>query len=300
MGGRLSRLLTPADLRGYALGEQTGDVAFPTSNRVQIARDDRRMGQQTAQEPGVGAGTPRITVSASAARRVRSAARAGAVRDDLRQHRVVRTAHVHPGQQAGVGADRAALALLATTGTDTGYGRVALVLSMIGFGMGLAMAPATEAVMGSLPKDKAGVGSAVNDTTRQIGGALGVAILGSILSSSYGDRLVDHLAGQAPGQAVPDVALGGIGGALAFADRLPGQAGAAFADVAKESFIHGMNAAVAVGAGVAAVGAVLTMLLLPSRRGNRAEPQPPVSRLPVRQLAPMPEAAAAPVAGLVP
>jgi hypothetical protein len=61
-----------------------------------------------------------------------------------------------------------------------------------------------------------------------------------------------------------------------------------------------MNAAVAVGAGVAAVGAVLTMLLLPSRRGKRAEPQPPVSRLPVRQLTPTPEAAAAPVAGLVP
>jgi EmrB/QacA subfamily drug resistance transporter len=200
----------------------------------------------------------------------------------------------------GMGLVATALALLATTGTDTGYGRVAIVLSMIGFGMGLAMAPATEAVMGSLPRDKAGVGSAVNDTTRQIGGALGVAILGSILSSSYGDRLVDQLAGQAPGQAVPDVALGGIGGALAFADRLPGQAGAAFADVAKESFIHGMNAAVAVGAGVAAVGAVLTMLLLPSRRGNRAEPEQPASRLPVRQLTPVPEAVAAPVAGLVP
>ena len=55
---------------------------------------------------------------------------------------------------------------------------------VIPFGMGLAMAPATEAVMGSLPKDKAGVGSAVSNTTRQIGGALGVAILGSILSSS--------------------------------------------------------------------------------------------------------------------
>jgi EmrB/QacA subfamily drug resistance transporter len=171
----------------------------------------------------------------------------------------------------GMGLVAAALALLATTSTDTGYGRVAVVLSMIGFGMGLAMAPATEAVMGSLPKDKAGVGSAVNDTTRQIGGALGVAILGSILSSSYGDRLIGHLAERAPGQPVPEAALGGIGGALAVAARLPEQAGAAFADTAKEAFIHGMDTTVAVGSGVAALGAVLAMLLLPSRRENPAK-----------------------------
>ena len=51
--------------------------------------------------------------------------------------------------------------------------------------MGMTMAPATESVMGSLPRDKAGVGSAVNDTTRQMGGALGVAIIGSVVSSVY-------------------------------------------------------------------------------------------------------------------
>jgi EmrB/QacA subfamily drug resistance transporter len=166
----------------------------------------------------------------------------------------------------------AALALLSTTGVDTGYGRVAIVLSMIGFGMGLAMAPATEAVMGSLPKDKAGVGSAVNDTTRQIGGALGVAVLGSILSSSYGDRLVGNLAEQAAGQPVPDAALGGIGGALAVAGRLPADAGAAFAGAAREAFIHGMDTTVAVGAGVAALGAVLSLLILPGRGENPSEP----------------------------
>ena len=171
----------------------------------------------------------------------------------------------------GMGLVATALAVLATTTSSTGYGRVAIALSMIGFGMGLAMAPATEAVMASVPKDKAGVGSAVNDTTRQIGGALGVAILGSILSSSYGDRLLGNLAEQAPGQSVPDVALGGIGGALAVAARLPEQAGAAFADTAKEAFIHGMDTTVAVGAGVAALGAVLTMMLLPSHRKNRNE-----------------------------
>ena len=55
-------------------------------------------------------------------------------------------------------------------------------------GMGLVMAPATESIMGSLPRAKAGVGSAVNDTTRQVGGALGVAVIGSVMTSMYGSR----------------------------------------------------------------------------------------------------------------
>ena len=55
-------------------------------------------------------------------------------------------------------------------------------------GMGLAMAPATESIMGSLPRAKAGVGSAMNDTTRQVGGALGVAVVGSVMLSVYSDR----------------------------------------------------------------------------------------------------------------
>ena len=57
------------------------------------------------------------------------------------------------------------------------------MLVLLGVGMGLAMAPATDSIMGSLPREKAGVGSAVNDTTREVGGALGVAILGSILAA---------------------------------------------------------------------------------------------------------------------
>ena len=142
---------------------------------------------------------------------------------------------------------------------------------VIGFGMGLAMAPATEAVMSSLPKDKAGVGSAVNDTTRQIGGALGVAILGSILSSTYGNRLITALAERAPGLPVPEGAVGGIGGALAVAAQLPDEGAAVFADTAREAFIVGMDATVAVGAGVAALGAVLTMLLLHGRRHGRLQ-----------------------------
>ena len=88
---------------------------------------------------------------------------------------------------AGLGTVGSALYLLGTCGVDTGYGRVAIALSMMGVGMSLAMSPATESIMGSLPKAKAGIGSAMNDVVREVGGTLGVAVLGSVLASSYGD-----------------------------------------------------------------------------------------------------------------
>ena len=77
------------------------------------------------------------------------------------------------------------LAMLSGAEVDSGYGLIAAVLGVLGLGMGLTMAPATDSVMGSLPIAKAGVGSAVNDATRTLGGALGVAVLGSLLSSGY-------------------------------------------------------------------------------------------------------------------
>ena len=83
----------------------------------------------------------------------------------------------------------------------------------------LAMAPATESIMGSLPRAKAGVGSAMNDTTRQMGGALGVAILGSILASSYGNAMEPVVSGLPPEAA--EIAGDSIGGAAA--SRVPGR-----------------------------------------------------------------------------
>jgi hypothetical protein len=80
------------------------------------------------------------------------------------------------------------------------YGPVAWALGALGVGMGLAMAPATDSIMGSLPTAKAGVGSAMNTTTRQVGGALGVAVLGSVLTSAYRDQLAPALGGL-PAQA---------------------------------------------------------------------------------------------------
>ena len=86
---------------------------------------------------------------------------------------------------------------------STPVSHVGLRLFLMGVGMGLVMAPATDSIMGSLPLEKAGVGSAVNDTTRQVGGAMGVAIIGSVLASTYGSKIGDFFAGTpAPAEAV--------------------------------------------------------------------------------------------------
>jgi EmrB/QacA subfamily drug resistance transporter len=155
-----------------------------------------------------------------------------------------------------------ALSILATITIDTGYGRVALALAILGAGMGTAMAPATDSIMGSLPLAKAGVGSAMNDTTRQIGGALGVAILGSILASSYGAAM-DPVVSQLPGPAA-DAASDSIGGAAAVAAQI-GEAGAGLIQAASEAFIDGMNSAVWVAVGVALLGALVTWAYLPAQ-----------------------------------
>ena len=155
-----------------------------------------------------------------------------------------------------------AMSILATITVDTGYGRVAVALMILGAGMGTAMAPATESIMGSLPLAKAGVGSAMNDTTRQIGGALGVAILGSILASAYGSAMAPVVTNLPPEAAA--VAGDSIGGAAAVASQI-GEAGAALMDAASAAFIGGMESAVWVAAGVALLGAVVTFLWLPAR-----------------------------------
>jgi EmrB/QacA subfamily drug resistance transporter len=106
----------------------------------------------------------------------------------------------------------AGLLMLTRADVDSGYGIVAAAQVLLGFGMGTAMAPATEAIMGSLPIAKASVGSAVNDATRTTGGALGVAVLGSLLSSGYrGD--MDHVVNGLPGGAAA-AAHDSLGGAL--------------------------------------------------------------------------------------
>jgi MFS transporter, DHA2 family, multidrug resistance protein len=154
------------------------------------------------------------------------------------------------------------LASLAGLAVDTSYLGIASRMIILAIGMGFVMAPATEAVMGSLPPEKAGVGSAVNDTTREVGGALGVAIIGSLVSTAYASNIAAAGAGLPP-QAM-DVAKEGLGGALAVSTQL-GSAGPAFADAARTAFVDAFGNGALVGAAVVAVAAVLTAIFLPSR-----------------------------------
>ena len=124
----------------------------------------------------------------------------------------------------GLGTVGSALYLLGTCGVDTGYGRVALALSMMGVGMSLAMSPATESIMGSLPKAKAGIGSAMNDVVREVGGTLGVAVLGSVLASSYGNGMDGAVRGL-PHDAA-EAASDSVGGAHDVAAQIGGDAAA--------------------------------------------------------------------------
>lgn len=162
---------------------------------------------------------------------------------------------------AGVGL----MTLALRASVDGGYMSVLPGLVIIGFGMGLTMTPSTEAITGSLPADKQGVASALNDTSREVGGALGVALLGSILSSGYSSNVEPALEGLPPELA--ESAGEGIGGAFAVAAEA-GASGPEIVAAAKQAFVDGWIQSMWVG--VAMVGVAAVYLLL---RGPRTEPK---------------------------
>ena len=108
---------------------------------------------------------------------------------------------------------------VSTSSVTTGYGTIAAQMVVLGTGMGLTSAPATEAIMGVVPKAKAGVGSAVNDATRLLGGTLGVAVIGSVYASLYASRLTERAPGGLPA-SVARTAHASVGAALTAAGKL--------------------------------------------------------------------------------
>ena len=160
------------------------------------------------------------------------------------------------------------LTLLSRASATSGYGLLAVVLIILGFGMGLTMPPATDSIMGALPQAKAGVGSAMNDTTRQLGGALGVAILGSLLTSSYRSAIDGTDTLRSLPVQVAGTARDSIVAASAIADRIGGPAGATIGAAARDAFIDAMDRTVLVAATVAVAGAILTVIFLPAREAH--------------------------------
>jgi EmrB/QacA subfamily drug resistance transporter len=155
------------------------------------------------------------------------------------------------------------LGLIAMAGVSasTSYADIVWRMVLMACGMGLTMAPCTESIMGSLPLAKAGVGSAVNDTTRQVGGALGVAVIGSVASSLYRSHVADAVPAGAPPR-VADQIKEQIGAALSIAERFDVPE---LATAARAAFVDGMQAGVLVAAGAALLGALFTALWLPAR-----------------------------------
>jgi hypothetical protein len=156
-----------------------------------------------------------------------------------------------------------AYAWVSTASSTTGYGEIAGQMVFLGLGMGLTSAPATESIMGAVQTDKAGIGSAVNDATREVGGTLGVAVIGSVFASLYADA-VDDAAGSVPAEAGAQAGES-VGAALAVAARLPEGPGAALRAAAETGFFDGLQAGCLVASGVALAGAVVAALALPSR-----------------------------------
>ena len=169
---------------------------------------------------------------------------------------------------AGVSIFMSGLALLAITASATGgYLSVLPGLLIIGVGMGLTMTPATEAITETLPADKQGVASALNDTSRELGGAIGVALLGSILSSGYGSAIAPTADALPPELAEP--VREGIGTAVGAAAQA-GDAGPAILDAAKQAFVDGWVQSMWFG--VALAGVALVYLVVRGPAGNDSGP----------------------------
>jgi EmrB/QacA subfamily drug resistance transporter len=160
-----------------------------------------------------------------------------------------------------------------TLGVHTAFfGPVLVSMVLIAVGLGLVAAPSTDAILAVLPPAKAGVGSAVNDVTRELGGAFGVAVVGAVFSSVYGPRLVERLSGLGlPGPALA-AARTSTAAALGVAAQAPPEARAAIGGAARLSFIDGFSRGSLVCSGVVVAGAVFAFLVLPSRLPAPAVP----------------------------
>jgi hypothetical protein len=163
---------------------------------------------------------------------------------------------------------------VSTASIATPYGEIVAQMVLAGLGMGLTTAPATEAIMGVVPKEKAGIGSAVNDATRELGATLGVAIIGSVYASLYASG-IEEAAGSVPAPAV-DAASDSIGAALVISNQL-GAAGQELREISQAAFFDGFQIGCLVAAGVLFAGAAFAARFLPSRPTvlePEAEPAP--------------------------
>jgi EmrB/QacA subfamily drug resistance transporter len=155
--------------------------------------------------------------------------------------------------------------IAAVSSEATTYPKVLPGLLLIGLGAGLLLPTATNSVVGSVPQGDSGIGSAANAVALQVGGALGVAVIGSVLSSRYQDHMATALLGRHVPIADLHTILGSFGGALAVAAGVGGATGALLARAARTAFMSGDQVSLVVAAFVVAGGALLVLARLPTR-----------------------------------
>jgi MFS family permease len=184
----------------------------------------------------------------------------------------------------GMGVMAVALAFYVVMGTSTPIWVLAVLFAVQGAGVGVAIPSATAAVMDVLPRERAGAGSALTNTARQVGVALGVAVLGSILAQSYRDQLRPTLAGLPP--AARDAASQSIAATQAIAHHL-GVKGQSLLAPADSAFTHAMHVTTIIGAIIALAGALVVVRWMP---GSPQRPQQVDADAELRELAGEPTA----------
>jgi len=160
------------------------------------------------------------------------------------------------------------LGLLSRTTVHGTYFDALPLFALIGLGTGLALAPSIESVLGSVPREEAGVGSATSDTALQLGGALGVAVLGTALNLRYQGRMTPLLAHQPVPGDIRHLILGSLGGALAVAQHVGGSLGTELAGVARQSFVSGMDLGLVVGSVMVGLASLVVLAVLPNRASD--------------------------------
>ena len=181
---------------------------------------------------------------------------------------LVRTIGTKLTMAAGLALIAAGLWQISGATVTTTFAGTVVGMVLLGAGAGLAIPTATGSVIGSVPESDSGVASATNTTAIQLGGALGVAVVGSLLATRYQDTMTAALAGQHLPHTAMTAIHSSLGGALAVAARAGGAAGQLLALLARTAFVNGMDLGLLTGAVVAIAGCLLVLVWLPARSGQ--------------------------------
>jgi len=158
--------------------------------------------------------------------------------------------------------------VLAFLEATSSYLQIALSLVLTALGMAITFPTATAAIINCLPTDKAGVASAVNDTTREVGAAVGIAFLGSLLSAGYRNSLGDSFASM-PAD-VNEIAKNSVGAALQVAEQFSVESGQVLAQEAKAAFTNGFSLSMSVGAGMLLLASIIVFFRYPNTEKNNS------------------------------